>query len=195
MAKTKDTAERGNFRAFKNNSKEMGDDRPLFQGKLTLPGSNDERGFALWPYASEKGGTILSGRAGITANSQIAAYTQPAKEDVQRLAVELPSKTGGEPFKLEPDALILFENKSKDAEHPGRPDYYGFYNPGDGKIQRVAAWSNLDRYNNPMLSGSLQPYEQQMERGQDDAGPVQDAPPPPPPLKRGKQDREVEHAR
>ena len=172
MAKSYEQADRGNFRAFKNNSKEIGDDRPLFQGKLTLPNSKDERSFALWPYASEKDGTtILSGRAGASANSQIAAYTQPSKEEVQRYAVALPAKNGGEPFKLEPDAVILFTNKTKDAENPDRPDYYGFYNPGDGNLQRIAAWSQLDRYGNPMLTGSLQPYERNKEKAQDAAGP------------------------
>lgn len=189
MAKSNTQHERGNFRAFKNNTKEVGDDRPLFQGKLTLPGMKDERSFALWPYASEKdGATILSGRAGASANSQIAAYTQPDKEQVQKMAVELPSRNGAAPFKLEPDSLILFTNKTKDADNQERPDFYGFYNPGDGKTQRIAAWSNLDRYGNPMLTGSLQPYEQRMEREQDDAGP-----PPPAPLP--AKERELEHAR
>jgi len=186
MAKATTQPDRGNFRAFKNTSKEVGDDRPLFQGKLTLPGMKEERSFALWPYASEKDGTtILSGRAGLSANSQIAAYTQPPKEQVQKLAVELPSRNGAEPFKLEPDSLILFTNKTKDQENQGRPDYYGFYNPGDGKLQRIAAWSNLDRYGNPMLTGSLQLHEQRMEREQDDAGPPQERMP----------ERELEHAR
>jgi hypothetical protein len=88
---------------------------------------------------------ILSGRAGVSANSQIAAYTQPPKEQEQQMAVEIPSKNGGDPFKLEAGSIILFTNKTKDAENQGRPDYYGFYNPGDGKLQRIAAWSNLDR--------------------------------------------------
>lgn len=190
MAKSYEQADRGNFRAFKNNSKEIGDDRPLFQGKLTLPGSKEERGFALWPYASEKdGSSILSGRAGASANSQIASYTQPPKEQVQKLAVEIPSKTDGKPFKLEPDSLILFTNKTKDADNQGRPDYYGFYNPGDGKLQRVAAWSQLDRYQNPMLTGSLQPYERNKEMEQDNAGP--------PHQQQNEQQREqeLEHAR
>lgn len=189
MAKTYDKPDRGNFRAFKNNSKEIGDDRPLFQGKLTLPNSKDERSFALWPYASEKdGATILSGRAGVSANSQIASYTQPAKETVQKLAVEIPSKSGGEPFKLEPDSLILFTNKSKDADNQERPDYYGFYNPGDGKLQRVAAWSQLDRYGNPMLTGSVQAYDQNKQMEQDAERPAQST-------HNMASDRELEHAR
>ncbi len=188
MAKTYEQTDRGNFRAFKNNSKEIGDDRPLFQGKLTLPNSKDERSFALWPYASEKdGATILSGRAGASANSQIAAYTQPPKEQVQKLAVEIPSKTDGKPFKLEPDSLILFTNKTKDADNQGRPDYYGFYNPGDGKLQRIAAWTQLDRYGNPMLTGSLQTFERNNEREQDAAGP--------PAQKDRAREEELEHAR
>lgn len=190
MAKSYDKPDRGNFRAFKNNSKEVGDDRPLFQGKLTLPNSKDERSFALWPYASEKdGSSILSGRAGVSANSQIASYTQPAKEQVQKLAVEIPSKTDGKPFKLEPDSLILFTNKSKNAENPERPDYYGFYNPGDGKLQRVAAWSQLDRYGNLMLTGSVQPYDQNKDMEQDADGPTQATHPEKTP------EREMEHAR
>ena len=188
MAKSFDKPDRGNFRAFKNNAKEVGDDRPLFQGKLTLPNSKDERSFALWPYASEKdGATILSGRAGVSANSQIASYTQPAQEQVQKLAVEIPSKTDGKPFKLDPDSLILFTNKSKGAENPERPDYYGFYNPGDGNLQRVAAWSQLDRYGNAMLTGSLQPYERSKDKEQDAAGP--------PDPQQHSAEREMEHAR
>ncbi len=190
MAKTYDQTDRGNFRAFKNNSKEIGDDRPLFQGKLTLPNSKDERSFALWPYASDKdGSSILSGRAGASANSQIAAYTQPPKEQVQKLAVEIPSKTDGKPFKLEPDSLILFTNKTKDANNQERPDYYGFYNPGDGKLQRVAAWSQLDRYGNPMLTGSVQPYERNKDVEQDAAGPPRQQ------QKEQSREPELEHAR
>ncbi len=190
MAKSYEQADRGNFRAFKNNSKEIGDDRPLFQGKLTLPNSKDERSFALWPYASEKdGASILSGRAGASANSQIAAYTPPPKDQVQKLAVEIPSKTDGKPFKLEPDSLILFTNKTKDAENQGRPDYYGFYNPGDGNLQRVAAWSQLDRSGNPMLTGSLQKYERNKEMEQDNAGPAR------PLQKEQAREEDLEHTR
>ena len=188
MAKTYDKPDRGNFRAFKNNSKEVGDDRPLFQGKLTLPNSNEERSFALWPYASKKdGATILSGRAGASANSQISAYTQPDREQVQRLAVELPAQENGKPFKIDPDALFLTENKTKDSNNPSRPDYYGFYNPGDGKLQRVAAWSQLDRYGNPMLTGSLQLYERGKEMEQDQSVPPQQ--------QDQMHERDVEHAR
>lgn len=185
MAKSNPQAHRGNFRAFKNTSKEIGDDRPLFQGKLTLPNSKDERSFALWPYASGKdGATILSGRAGASANSQIAAYTQPSKEQVERMAVELPSRNGAEPFRLEPDAVVLFTNKTKQEANPDRPDYYGFYNPGDGTTQRLAVWSQLDRYGSPMLSGSLQTYEPALDKQQDDAGPPPEA-----------AKRELEHTR
>ena len=106
---------------------------------------------------------------------------------MQKLAVEIPSKTDGNPFKLDPDSLILFTNKRKGAENPERPDYYGFYNPGDGNLQRVAAWSQLDRDGNAMLTGSLQPYERSKDKEQDAAGP--------PDPQQHSAEREMEHAR
>lgn len=108
---------------------------------------------------------------------------------MQKLAVEIPSKNDGKPFKLEPDAVILFANKTKDADNPERPDYYGFYNPGDGKLQRIAAWSQLDRYGNPMLTGSLQPFERNNDKEQDAAGPPRQR------QKEQAREEDLEHAR
>mgnify|MGYP007011824350 FL=1 len=186
MAKQKDYPDRGNFRGFKNNKKEHGDDRPLFEGKLSLPGMKDERAFVLWAYGGKTdGATILSGKASEPATTQINAYTQPTQDEVQKIAAMLPARDGREPFKLDPDAIILFTNKAKNESEKNRPDYYGFYNPGDGNIQRLSVWSKVDRYGNPMLTGSLEAYERKQNREQE----VGDLPPPAQP------EPEMEHAR
>lgn len=189
MAEQKDYSNRGKFRGFKNKKKEHGDDRPLFEGKLSLPGMKEERAFALWAYGGkEDGATILSGKASEPASMQINAYTKPTQDEVQKIAATLPARDGRDPFKLDPDALILFTNKSKGEEgDKNRPDYYGFYNPGDGNIQRISAWSKLDRYGNPMLTGSLEAYERKLDREQEGS----DMPPP----EAMHREPEMEHAR
>lgn len=147
---------KGNLRAFTNFRKTPDNNQPLFNGKLTLPGHADERGFALWPTVSEKSGaTVLSGRARPAATAQIDAWAKPDAIDPDA-AIRV-AQNDGKGLTIDPDALLLFENKQKDASSPDRPDYWGYFNPGKGeRLMRIAAWAGTDRSGNAMLTGNLE---------------------------------------
>ena len=77
---SKDEAEKGNFIAFINPKKDIDDNRPAFQGNLSLPGQDAKRSVALWAYTTDKGDIILNGKAGDSPTAQIAKFTKPPKE-------------------------------------------------------------------------------------------------------------------
>jgi hypothetical protein len=117
-------ADKGNFRAFKNLRKDASDNRPLFQGKLTLPGLPDERGFALWASVSKTSGeTVLSGKALASATAQINEIAKPREVLDPDAAIKI-AQDGGKGLTIDPHAILLFANKQKDAEHADRPDYW-----------------------------------------------------------------------
>lgn len=164
--RTPPDAPRGNLLGFINSAKAPGDDRPAFQGKLSLPGQSAERGFALWAHTSEKtGDVVLSGRAGDSAAAQIDKLTKPPRQHDTDTTIQIAQKNGAEGLKIEPHAIVLFTNKQKDGENPNRPNYWGYYNPGGGDpLMKLAAWAKTDRRGNAMLTGSLQRDEPARER-------------------------------
>lgn len=165
MAKTDDKTPRGNLIGFLNSAKQPGDSKPVFQGKLSLPGSPSERGFALWAYTSEKSGdTVLSGRATNAATEQVKDLIHAKPDKTADTIISIAQKDGGKGLEIAPHALLLFSNKQKDKEGADsekvRPDYWGYYNPGNGEaLQRIAAWAKTDRNGAAMLTGSLQKEE------------------------------------
>lgn len=165
MAKANDTTPRGNLIGFLNNAKQPGDSKPVFQGKLTLPGAASERGFALWAYTSEKSGdTVLSGRATNAATEQVKDLIHAKPNKSADTIISIAQKDGGKGLDIAPHALLMFSNKQKDKEGADpekvRPDYWGYYNPGNGEpLQRIAAWAKTDRNGAAMLTGSLQKDE------------------------------------
>lgn len=162
---------RGNMIGFLNTSKVPGDARPVFQGKLTLPGVLAERGFALWATTSERSGaTVLTGRAGENAVSQIDKLTKPAPDHEVDATIALAQRDGAEALEIKPHSMVLFTNKSKDAQNQSRPDYWGYYNPGGNEpLMRLAAWAKTDQRGNAMITGSLQKNEQHLEHADDPA--------------------------
>lgn len=161
MAITSHDPDRGNLIGFINVRKDPGDNRPIFQGRLNLPGHADERGFALWSYTSEKTGqTVLSGKALASAAQQVEQLTSPDRPHDTDTTIAIAQRDGAEGLEIKPHAMVLFANRSKDAENPSRPDYWGYFNPGgESPLMRLAAWSKTDRNGRAMLTGSLQKDE------------------------------------
>lgn len=145
----------GNFVAFKNREKNPGDKRPAFDGRIAMPGSEDERDFALWAHdfidkTTGEARVMFNGAASATARNadagtQIAAMTSGKGEDA-----------GYSGLTLAPRQVVLFPNRFKDeAPDKKRPDYWGAFNPGDGSaVVRVSAWARTDRNGNVYLSGA-----------------------------------------
>jgi hypothetical protein len=195
MTQTAADADKGNFRAFRNLRKQPDDAKPLFQGRLSLPGLPDERGFALWPTVSKKtGDTVLSGRAKPDGNSQIDDIAKPEKVDPDA-AIRV-AQDGGKGLTIDPHGILLFKNKQKDADNPDRPDYWGYYNPGKGeRLMKVAVWTRTDRSGNVMLTGNLQRDEPQKSKEAKEPGKRDIDEPPVAPKKtksKARQDEEYE---
>lgn len=183
MASTSTDIERGNLIGFINVRKDPGDNRPIFQGRLNLPGHPDERGFALWSYTSEKTGhTVLSGKALASAAQQVENLSSPERPHDTDTTIALAQRDGAEGLEIKPHAMVLFTNRNKDAENPSRPDYWGYFNPGgDGPLMRLAAWSKTDRNGRAMLTGSVQ---------KDEPGQALEQSPPPPKTRASQRDRD-----
>lgn len=147
----------GSLVAFKRTNRTK--DAPAFQGTVTLP-NQDERGFALWASRSKQTGEIIfSGRAAENKQVQIEKLIDPAKQFGDR-EIELMQKDGAKGLTIKPHDMVMFTNRQKDAEHPTRPDFWGYYNPGgDQPLMRMSAWTHTDRSGNVMLSGSIQPNQ------------------------------------
>ncbi len=169
MATQKSNPKRGNLIGFLNTKKCPGDSRPIFQGKLSLPGKETERGYALWSFTSEKSGaTVLSGKALDDANTQVERLTSPERQHDTDTTIALAQKDGAESLEIKPGAMVLFTNKSKDADNQSRPDWWGYYNPGGKEpLMRLAAWSKTDKNGKAMLTGSLVEYEASKSLEQD----------------------------
>ena len=148
----------GNFIAFVNRDKAPGDNRPAFEGRLSLPGTDAERRLVLWahelPEAPAGANRVMfMGQAdALTADAspidQIAALTRPPTD----AATEATYAN----LTLRPQQIVLFPNKFKD-EDPSkpRPDYWGAFNPGNGQdVVRLSVWAKKDRNGNPMLAGA-----------------------------------------
>ncbi len=180
----------GNLIGYLNLKKRHGDDRPLFQGKLTLPGQPSERGFALWAHSSERTGeTLLSGRAGDSPTAQIDSFAKPSTDPGPTL--EVSQRDGAQGLTIDPHTLVLFTNKSKDSENPSRPDYFGYYNAGAGELMRLAAWARTDRNGRAILSGSVQPFDRPRDAAMESpAARAQDVSPPSPEPARPEPNRE-----
>lgn len=150
-----DQTQRGDFLVFINDRKSPGDARPIFEGYITRPGSEEKLDVTIWAqtYQDRKTGEqrkMYSGVIGATsqgadAYAQIDALSRAEPGDDQ----ELGSLT------LRPRQIVLFANAYKDeAPEKKRPDYWGGVNFGDGTAPvRLSAWVNQTRYGKAMLAG------------------------------------------
>jgi hypothetical protein len=109
----------GNFVAFMNHSKKPGDNLPTLDGRIALPGSEEERRFALWAHEYKNPKT---GEMQIMLNGQTDAVSPgaaPLDQIVSMIRQE--SATNAEAvlgnLKLAPRQIVLFPNGFK-AEAP-----------------------------------------------------------------------------
>lgn len=167
----------GNFIAFMNRDKQPGDNKPTFDGRLAVPGSETEQHFALWAheYADPKTGEVR-----IMFNGQTDAISTDASamEQVASLLREAATPERGEAalsgLKLAPRQIVLFPNAFKaDAPEKSRPDYWGAYYPGNNAdVVRISVWAKKDRQQHAMLAGATSyPVPGKSEAQQQDAAP------------------------
>lgn len=166
----------GDFMAFLVRDKEPGDQRPVFTGKLSLPGTEQDLLFPLWgnEYADPNTGamkTMFNGAVDVVPTDadpqdQINALlaTSKAEDTVSISNVE-----------LRPRQIVLFPNRFKDeAPDKKRPDYWGAFNPGNGEpVVRLSVWVRKDRNGRALLTGTTSyPTPGKSEVEQQDAAPT-----------------------
>lgn len=148
---------KGTLRAFLNTAKVKGDTKPIFEGKLLLPGSTEERPLALWVrQRKEDGSMMLTGRV-----------EQPrgnALEQIGSLVGHRPSdlSVNDGKLKLKPGEVVLFENRNKAAAPIEKgaaspPDFYGWHHAGEaGKgLVDLGVWAKTDTNGRSYLTGSV----------------------------------------
>lgn len=154
---------KGTLRAFLNTEKVKGDNKPAFEGKLTLPGDPVERPVALWlRQRKEDGALMLAGRVEQPRGSALEQITGLAGGKTRELAVN-----DGK-LKLKPGEVVLFENRTKAASAPAdgpgsKPDFYGWHHTGDAArgLVDLGVWAKTDTNGRAYLSGSVK--ERQVE--------------------------------
>lgn len=148
----------GRLIAFLNLKKEPGDNKPAFEGRVSLPQDANERRAALWAHTTKKGRTMLAGRVSKSAVSQIEELARPAR-DADDVLVEQ-ALSDGKQFTVDPHEILLFSNARKGPEQAAHPDYWGYYNPGEGApLMRLAVWAKTNAQGKAMLTGSVQVHE------------------------------------
>jgi hypothetical protein len=159
---------KGNFTTRIVRDKRPGDNKPVYEGRLTVPGTGEEYGFSLFLGTDKKGQKYFSGP--ITKqpvngklDDQLSALleSEPAPDDV--------SETQDRPFRI-----FLLPTQSKDRKE-GRgepPAFWGRANLGDVCPElQVSAWEQDSRYQinahiTKYLRGSTQlPMEKSAEAG------------------------------
>ena len=167
----------GNFIAFMNRDKQPGDNKPAFDGRLAIPGTEAEQRFALWAHEYRNPKT---GEMQIMFNGQTSAVSTDAApmEQVAALIKQAPAAEKGDAtfgnLTLAPRQIVLFPNGFKaDAPDKDRPDYWGAYNPGNGEpVVRISVWAKKDRNQHAMLGGATSyPIPGRSEAEQQDAAP------------------------
>lgn len=172
----RDAQAHGNFIAFLARDKQPGDQRPVFEGRLSLPDSEVELRFPLWghEYTDSK-----SGETATMFNGSTDAVSTDATA-LDQITALLKSDAAASPatisnVELRARQVALFPNRFKnEAPDKDRPDYWGAYNPGNGNpIVRISAWMRKDRYGRAMLTGATSyPLPGKSEAEQQDAAPT-----------------------
>lgn len=146
---------RGDFVAFLNRDKQPGDNRPMFEGRIAKPGSDEKHTLTLWAheYTDPKTGeakTMYSGTVGATSPD-----AEPAAQVAALMRTGAADQTLGN-LTLRPRQVVLFPNGFKaDAPDKDRPDLWGGVNFGDGSpIARSSVWMRKTRAGEVMLSGA-----------------------------------------
>lgn len=151
---------RGDLVAFLNRDKQPGDNRPMFEGHICKPGSEEKHPLSLWAHEFTDARTgevkvMYSGTIGA-----IAAGSAPADQ----IAALLKGAPGGDAeatlsgLTLKPRQVVLFPNGFKaEAPDKARPDLWGAAHFGDGSpVVRNSVWLKTTRNGQAMLSGTTQ---------------------------------------
>lgn len=162
----------GNFIAYLNRDKEPGDKKPTFDGRISIPGREDESRFALWAHENKNPST---GEVQIMFNGQVGNVATSAAP-LDQVASLVKTAEGSEAtlgnLTLAPRQIVLFPNRFKaEAPEKQRPDYWGAFNPGNGEpVVRISAWAKKDRNDHAMLAGATSyPLPGKSETQQQDA--------------------------
>lgn len=147
---------RGDFVAFLNRDKQPGDNRPIFEGRIAKPGSDDKVTLTLWAHeytdaATGEVKTMYSGTVGAIS---------PDADPAAQIAALTRTSTAGEialgNLSLKARQVVLFPNGFKsDAPDKNRPDLWGAVNFGDGTpVVRSSVWLKKTRTGEVMLTGA-----------------------------------------
>lgn len=163
----------GNFIAYLNRDLEPGVKKPAFDGRISIPGRDEEMRFALWAHAYRNPSTgetqvMFSGKASnvVTNAAPLEQMTTLVKASPENTKATIGNLT------LAPRQVVLFLNRFKaDAPEKDRPDYWGAFNPGNGEpVVRISAWARRDRNDHAMLTGATSyPLPGKSETQQQDA--------------------------
>jgi hypothetical protein len=167
---------RGDFVAFLNREKQPGDNRPMFEGRIAKPGTEETHEVTLWahPYTDRETGEIKLAFGGSVG----AVPTGAAPAD--QIAALIGAGPRGETLTLNnlslaPRQIVLFPNGFKEeAPDKARPDLWGAYNPGDGsELVRLSVWLKTNRYGKAYMAGATQyhqPDKSEAEMQREDTG-------------------------
>lgn len=150
------TQPRGDLVAFLNRDKQPGDNRPIFEGRISKPGADDKHPLTLWAHVYADKGT---GEVKTMYSGSIGAVS-PDAEPAEQIAALTRTDGAGEQvlggLSLRPRQVVLFPNGFKDeAPDKDRPDLWGGINFGDGSaVVRASVWLKKTRHGEVMLAGA-----------------------------------------
>lgn len=171
---TRSSPERGNFYVTLNPTKAADNERPMMQGRISLPGSTEEKAVALWARESDSG-LVLNGRTRDTLRAVVNERSGQAPEPVASASIKV-AQMKDKDLVVDLDSLVLFTNKAR-AENPNRPHYFGYYNPGKGQpLMPISAWERSDA-RGPVLVGSVERDDPRRARDTQDPQPAATEPP------------------
>ena len=147
---------RGNFFVFLNENKKPGDRRPVFTGKITKPGSDNQFPVSLWAATWNDPQT---GEEKVRYYGLIGALPEGA-DAMDQVHAMIGKETGHEQtmgsLTVGPSQIVLFPNRFRDEGEPSkkRPEFWGGANFGDGSsISRVSGWMGTTRTGKAMMTG------------------------------------------
>lgn len=150
------TQPRGDFVAFLNRDKQPGDKRPIFEGRLAKPGSEEKFLMVLWAHEYTDPRT---GEVKIMFSGEINAVSPDADPAAQVAALNRANGASDQilgNLTIRPRQVVLFPNDFKaEAPHKKRPDLRGGVNFGDGSpVARASVWFDKTRNGQVMLNGA-----------------------------------------
>jgi hypothetical protein len=158
-----DPSKEGRLVAFLNLHKTPGDNKPAFEGRVSLPQDANERRFVLWAHTTKNGRTLLAGQVSKSAAAQIDELARPVVKPDDTLIDQ--AQSDDKQLAVAAHEILLFTNTRREPAQTAHPDYWGYYNPGEGApLMRLAVWAKNDPRGKAMLTGAVQIHEPTPER-------------------------------